>query len=373
MVTHSTSFVVIWIRLCILCTIPIVMFSSIPSIYPLYKHILAPHLPLSVQKFFSDIRSILLTFFNLLFSGEIFNGSSPSNTTVTLSLEDWVYTYLRHCTINKSFLFLHSLCRTCKSPSVAQILRDGTEDFCTACDLCLVEPSAMSSHTSYDEDGCFQILHDVLQIMQTKNTPYQSMSFTDVMKECGASFLLYLRFSLHILVRCFIHCLVTLFQGIKHTVFFYTWMTREITTNIHSNHLHAIAIAVILLLTSLLLLYVLRLLVRIATFALRILQSVLSSESHEKMRHRPLSAHPHGTKTPNVPFSRLHVPRQPSRSHLTETKDLATDVEEELAVLASENKELAKLVETCLSDAESFDALIRVLEVLYSGESGKRN
>ena len=358
---------VVWIRFCILCTIPIVMFSSIPAIYPLYKHILAPHLPLSVQKFFSDIRSILLTFVNLLFSGDIFSGSSPSNTTVTLSLEDWVYTYLRHCTINKSFLFLHSLCRTCMSPSAAQILREGTENFCTACDLCLVEPSAMSSHTSYDENGCFQILHDVLQIMQTKNTLYQSMSLVDVMKECGASFLLYLRFSLHILVRCFIHCLVTLFRGIKHTIFFYTWMTREITTNIHSNHLHAIAIAVILLITSVLLLYVLRLLVRIATLALRMLQSVLTTESHGKTRHRSFSTHQHGTKTPNAPFSRLHVARQPSHSHLTEAKQPPTETEEELAVLASENKELAKLVESCLSDAESLDALIRVLEVLYSG------
>ena len=358
---------VVLIRFCILCTIPIVMFSSIPAIYPLYKHILAPHLPLSVQKFFSDIRSILLTFVNLLFSGEIFNGSSPSNTPVALSLEDWVYTYLRHCTINKRFLFLHSLCRTCQSPSAAQILRAGTEDFCTACDLCLVEPSAMSSHSSYDEDGCFQILHDVLQIMQTKNTPYQSMSFADVMKECGASFLLYLRFSIHILVRFSVHFLVTLFQGIKHIIFFYSWMTREITTNLHSNHLHAAAIAVILVFTSLLLLYMLRLLVRIVTLVLRMLRSVLTADSRGKSRHRLLSAHLHGAKAPEAPFSRLHVPQQPSRSHLAE-KSLSTETEEELGVLASENKELAKLVEACLDDAESFDALIRVLEVLYSGE-----
>lgn len=103
------------------------------------------------------------------------------------------------------------------------------------------------------------------------------------MKECGASFLLYLRFSLHILVRFSVHFLVTLFQGIKHIIFFYSWMTREITTNLHSNHLHAAAIAVILVFTSLLLLYMLRLLVRIVTLVLRMLRSVLTADSRGKI------------------------------------------------------------------------------------------
>ena len=111
----------------------------------------------------------------------------------------------------------------------------------------------------------------------------------------------------------------------------------------------------------------LRLLVRIVTLVLRMLRSVLTADSRGKSRHRLLSAHLHGAKAPEAPFSRLHAPQQSSRSHLAE-KSLSTETEEELGVLASENKELAKLVEACLDDAESFDALIRVLEVLYSGE-----
>ena len=143
-----------WIYLCGLILLPILGLSSIPAVYPIYKVLIAPHLPLSIQNFFTDLKTLLLTLLSFCISGSLTN-----HLTIPNSLEDWVYLYLRQCNPQSSF---SSFCLSCSSPAISMQFHFSSE-VCSVCDICLLD---LSQHEVpfFEDNGCSQILRDVKQI-----------------------------------------------------------------------------------------------------------------------------------------------------------------------------------------------------------------
>ena len=64
--------------------LPVIVFSCIPSFYPIYKVLIAPHLPELVQQFFSDLKGLFLSFCGLFLSGAVSTSSITHNNLSTV-------------------------------------------------------------------------------------------------------------------------------------------------------------------------------------------------------------------------------------------------------------------------------------------------
>lgn len=345
-----------WIYLCGFILLPIFVLSSIPAIYPIYKFLIAPHLPLAIQSFFTDLKTLLLTLFSFCISGSFTNDLS-----LPMSLEDWVYSYLRQCNGQTS---LSSFCLSCSSPSIQSQLQSDSA-ICSVCDICLLDLS-QNEIPFFEDTGCSQILSDVKQIVRVGQANSGSTTFMNVMKECEATFVLYVQFNFHLLSRTLIRFLLSVVRVAKYILMFYKWLIQEVMANYQVNRTRVVAILFICILTSFLLLYAIRMSVRMLTILSRILISFLSStKSHSRFHYRQVS-HIHSSKpslvsnektSQKMGFSISEPAQQPPQ--------LAPD--DDWAVLLHENSDLAGVVSFCSDNPEVMDSLIRLIEILYSG------
>ena len=345
-----------WIYLAGVILLPIVVLSSIPAIYPIYKFLIAPRLPLSIQYFFTDLKTLSLTLLSFCISGSLTN-----RLTIPNSLEDWVYLYLRQCNTESSF---SSFCLSCSSPAIPMHLQFDS-NICSVCDICLSD-TPQSYIQFLEDDGCSQILRDVKQIANVGQTNGDSVTFSNIMKECVATFGLYVQFNIHLLSRAVIRFLFSIVRITRYIGIFYSWVIHEIVINSHVNHTRVVAILFIFLLTSILLLYVLRISVRLLTFWTRILMSFFSSTKSRSRLHVKQMNHIHQSKSSFMTPERIS-PKVEFRNSEIIRQQTQTTFDDEWSILFQENSDLAGLVSLSIDNSEVMDTLMRVFEILYSG------
>ena len=347
-----------WIYLCSLILLPIFGLSSIPAVYPIYKFLIAPHLPLSIQNFFTDLKTLLLTLLSFCISGSLTN-----HLTIPNSLEDWVYLYLRQCNAQSSF---SSFCLSCSSPSIPIQLQFDSK-VCSVCDICLLD---LSQHEVpfLEDNGCSQILRDVKQIASVGQANGSSVTFTNVMKECIATFGLYIQFNFHLLSRTLIRFLLSVVRIAKYIGMFYKWLLQEVVENYKVNRTRVAAILFICLLTSILLLYIIRISVRLFTILSRLLMSIFPSTKSRSRIHFKQANHVHPTK-PSFPAPEKTSTKVEFNNSETIQQQTPASFEDDWSILFQENSDLAGVVSLSVDNPEVMETLMHLIEILYSGIS----
>ena len=345
-----------WIYLCGLILLPILGLSSIPAVYPIYKVLIAPHLPLSIQNFFTDLKTLLLTLLSFCISGSLTN-----HLTIPNSLEDWVYLYLRQCNPQSSF---SSFCLSCSSPAISMQFHFSSE-VCSVCDICLLD---LSQHEVpfFEDNGCSQILRDVKQITSVGQANGGSVTFMNVMKECVATFGLYIQFNFHLLFRALIRFIISVARIAKYICMFYKWLLQEVVENYEIDRTRVVAILFICLLTSILLLYTIRISVRLFTILSRILMSILPSTKSRSRLHLKQANHIHPTK-PSFPAPEKTSTKMEFNSEIIHQQTPSS--EDDWSILFQENSDLAGVVSLSVDNPEVMEMLMDLIVFLYGGIS----
>ena len=156
-----------------------ILFSLIPSFYPVYKSLVAPSLPRWIQQFFSDVKNFFLIFFGFYLSGKSFDevvslvSSDPFPAVpIKISLQDWVYSYILHCNLYRSAVAFRQLCSQCFSLSEIEKWRSFRLETCHDCELCVdfkAQPNAGVSF--FKDDGCSQLMNDIASCPREKPGP----------------------------------------------------------------------------------------------------------------------------------------------------------------------------------------------------------
>lgn len=258
-----------WKRIFKVFILPQVVFCLIPSIYPIYKHILTPYLPQSVQQVFTELRVFLLKVFNYVVSLALMipGRSTDYRHTTFESLEDWVHSCLGTYSLDLDTNITDPLlfCGACTSPSSPlQQLYFVENAMCLDCDFCLrAESLADSSNQPSHRISNSELLNDVMRIVEVGKRNTQTSAVSDVLKECLATFSLYIKFTGHLVFLLLRNTVCVLFQVAKCICMVYNWMIREIIDNLSLNPTRAVVIGVALLFISILLISIIRIVVYI--------------------------------------------------------------------------------------------------------------
>lgn len=327
------------------------------AVYPIYKVLIAPHLPLSIQNFFTDLKTLLLTLLSFCISGSLTN-----HLTIPNSLEDWVYLYLRQCNPQSSF---SSFCLSCSSPAISMQFHFSSE-VCSVCDICLLD---LSQHEVpfFEDNGCSQILRDVKQITSVGQANGGSVTFMNVMKECVATFGLYIQFNFHLLFRALIRFIISVARIAKYICMFYKWLLQEVVENYEIDRTRVVAILFICLLTSILLLYTIQdicfdCLPSYPEFSCpsfhppNLVLVFISNRLTHPSNQNPSFPAPEKTST-KMEFNSEIIHQQTPSS------------EDDWSILFQENSDLAGVVSLSVDNPEVMEMLMDLIEILYGGIS----
>ena len=228
-----------------------ILFSLIPSFYPVYKSLVAPSLPRWIQQFFSDVKNFFLIFFGFYLSGKSFDevvslvSSDPlAAVPIKISLQDWVYSYILHCNLYRNAVAFRQLCSQCYSLSEIEKWRSFRLEMCQDCELCVdfkAQPNAGVSF--FKDDGCSQLMNDILGIVRS-GAPYPgSSSPREILRDCFATFVLYLRFYTHLLLRTGVRFLLSCSHVASSLLLVLQWVVRDIVESVETNPPRAVALS----------------------------------------------------------------------------------------------------------------------------------
>ena len=367
--------------------LPVIVFSCIPSFYPIYKVLIAPHLPELVQQFFSDLKGLFLSFCSLFLSGAVSTSSITHNNLSTvfssqsaenpfqLSLQDWVLLYIQRCDVLHGVTYLKGVCRSCCCPSWIEEWRTGRNaEMCDVCDLCnegVNGANHLIGSLSMDEH-CLDIINDMLHIVDSgKTTIEPSSPIRTVLRDCASTFLLYMRFSFHAISRFVARSSHNFWIFIRYCFFFIEWIVYEIRTNFATNPILSVAMLFVLLFFFLALVSLLRNLV----LALRLVFGLYSSclhISHQNTKIAPKRGAVRSASPRDDVNAKKHASRQAVKEPVPMPSWLQRGVkpepyETQWGVICRDMPSVAELIVLCQKWDEELNCLYRLLEQLHAG------
>ena len=188
----------------------------------------------------------------------------------------------------------------------------------------------------------------------------------NVMKECVATFGLYIQFNFHLLFRALIRFIISVARIAKYICMFYKWLLQEVVENYEIDRTRVVAILFICLLTSILLLYTIRISVRLFTILSRILMSILPSTKSRSRLHLKQANHIHPTK-PSFPAPEKTSTKMEFNSEIIHQQTPSS--EDDWSILFQENSDLAGVVSLSVDNPEVMEMLMDLIEILYGGIS----
>ena len=246
-----STYVFSFSRILFTLSLILILFSLIPSFYPVYKSLVAPSLPHWIQQFFSDVKHFFLVFFGFYLSGKSFDevvsllSSDPlAAVPIQISLQDWIYSYILHCNLYHDAVAFRQLCSQCRSLSPIEQWRSARLDLCQDCELCVdFKPHAAQDVSFFKDDGCSQLLNDILGIVRSGSPHPASSSPREILRDCFATFVLYLRFYTHLLLRTGVRFLLSCSRVASSLFLVLQWVLRDIVQSAESNPTRAVALS----------------------------------------------------------------------------------------------------------------------------------
>ena len=372
----------------------VVFFSLIPSFYPVYKSLIAPSLPSWIQQFFSDIKTLFLTLFGYYLSGNSFEeiadvlSDSSSVNTVKISLQDWIYSYILHCNLYHSALTFRWFCSKCTSLSTLEMWKLGVvEDMCVDCDLCLVDAKDHSNVrvSFFKDDGCSELMNDIIHIVHNGSSDYTSASTKEILMDCFATFILYLRFSIHLLTRTGVRFIINCSRALRSLGMVLRWIFVDIVDNVETNPSRSVALSCVVILCFVVALCLLRVSLRFLKMFIDDIVSVISGPSkvHTEVKAEPQHKVGGAAKKAknadtesNLSFNRASVIETQSYERSPVWLSLDADptykgngksVTENWTTILNQNEAIAQLMMQCNDADEDVDCLLHLIEQLHAG------
>ena len=378
------------IRISFSLLLPILLISCIPSFYPIYKSLIAPHLPSSLRQFFSYLKSLFLTFCSFFLSGTfsktpitidslstLFSNHTSSNFT-QFSLQHWIFLYIKRCDISHSVQPLKNLCSSCSCPSWTDVWSLAkSNETCSVCDICFNDSEYPEGVIGFwGNEHCQDIISEMVPIVDAEKTLTESASLVDVLTDCFSTFLLYVRFFIHLTYRFVVRSSRNFSVVLHYLYVFVEWAVLEIRSNSTSNPMLAITMTFALLVFFFAVISLLR-----NIFSLvRVVIGLYASCFRFPARGAPATEEKDSLKKGGL---RSASPREGSGHHKRPSRILTKETlplpswlpsnsRSELYVnqwnvICAEKPQVAKLLRMCSGAGEELDWLGRLLEQLFNG------
>lgn len=367
-----------------------VIISCVPSFYPIYKSLIAPHLPSPLRQFFSYLKSLFLTFCSFFLSGTLskspvtpdslstlFSNHTLSNST-QLSLQDWIFLYIQRCDVFHGVHPLQDLCASCSCPSWVEAWRRADAvDTCSVCDYCLQDSEhAEGTIGFWVNEHCRDIINDMAPIVDAGKSLAESASLAAVLADCCATFLLYIRFFLHLSYRFLLRSSRNFSVVLHYLYVFVEWAVLEIRANAASNPLLAVAMTFALVIFFFAVLSLLRNLLSLVRVVVGSTPPASPSRAWHARRgrqgraeegRRALRLAARGRGPPQALFTRAGEGVSPT-SRLAARRGALRAVGEPVGCPGPpRSRRVAKLLRLCSGEGEELDWLGRLLEQLFNG------
>ena len=367
-----------------------IIISCVPSFYPIYKSLIAPHLPSPLRQFFSYLKSLFLTFCSFFLSGTLskspvtpdslstlFSNHTLSNST-QLSLQDWIFLYIQRCDVFHGVHPLQDLCASCSCPSWVEAWRRADAvDTCSVCDYCLQDSEhAEGTIGFWVNEHCRDIINDMAPIVDAGKSLAESASLAAVLADCCATFLLYIRFFLHLSYRFLLRSSRNFSVVLHYLYVFVEWAVLEIRANAASNPLLAVAMTFALVVFFFAVLSLLRNLLSLVRVVVGLYASCIPFPARGTRVAEDKDALKKGVVRSASPREGAGHHKHSSRVLVKESIPLPAwlpaEARSELwasqwGVLCAEKPPVAKLLRLCSGEGEELDWLGRLLEQLFNG------